>query len=581
MKKITTLKTQFLELIKISASYVAFFYLVTLIMSLVNLYLTKELISFVFDIILKNAKLDVLAFGTILSSITIVNVFLYLLVFTIIGIAIFIEYFLIVMTINTLNETKKDNKSVRDLFSVKTIYSIVKKINYKSFVFIVFYFVFVVSLASIPITNSFLDNIKISSSITKVVYSKAIFAILYLMFKLLMFYVAYRLSMFIIILTLESCSYSDARKKNKDIVEKNYFYLRILFLSFLVLDVINEFVDIYVANEVYYDLLVSPEKIGFSEYFIQGSYVIFSIIFELMPLMLIVSLLGVYRNYHENAYIDKRSIMNYKPVKVINYLVTTVVFALLLIDELFILPSSNTDHNHIMVHRGGGNEVVENSLESIDYSIENEFTYVEIDTIELKDGTVILAHDTNLNRLSGVNVELKDLTYPELMSNYKLLSSDGTEYEFITLDQALTRGSGKIKFNIELKFHGFESDNYEDSVMNLVETHGLIDDVYISSFDYDSLMKIEDKNSNFKTMFFTFYIISDVDNLRTDALGMDIKYVSQMIVTEMEQSEKEFAIYTVNTKEEMFEVFDYNPDFIITDEPKLLKEIKEAINARN
>ena len=58
------------------------------------------------------------------------------------------------------------------------------------------------------------------------------------------------------------------------------------------------------------------------------------------------------------------------------------------------------------VHRGGAEEVVENTLEAFKYSSEMGFTFMETDVQCSKDGHVVVFHDEDLERMAGMKKKI-------------------------------------------------------------------------------------------------------------------------------------------------------------------------------
>ena len=65
----------------------------------------------------------------------------------------------------------------------------------------------------------------------------------------------------------------------------------------------------------------------------------------------------------------------------------------------------------IWTHRGDG---VENSLSAFQLAWDKGITHFETDVQATKDGKLVLAHDRNLLRLTGENIEISNLDYADL-----------------------------------------------------------------------------------------------------------------------------------------------------------------------
>ena len=108
---------------------------------------------------------------------------------------------------------------------------------------------------------------------------------------------------------------------------------------------------------------------------------------------------------------------------------------------------SNWFCKYKMAHRGLHNDKYpENSLGAFENACKHGFA-IELDIRILKDGTPVIFHDENLNRMCGVDKSITDLTIDEL-PNYPLLNS---KYNIPTLQEVLDLVDAKTPLMIELK----------------------------------------------------------------------------------------------------------------------------------
>ena len=78
------------------------------------------------------------------------------------------------------------------------------------------------------------------------------------------------------------------------------------------------------------------------------------------------------------------------------------------------MASVNTQSVQILGHRGSAAPFQENTLEAILYGILSGARMIEIDLRLSKDKEVILSHDENLSKITGVNKNISDNTWEEL-----------------------------------------------------------------------------------------------------------------------------------------------------------------------
>jgi glycerophosphoryl diester phosphodiesterase len=98
-------------------------------------------------------------------------------------------------------------------------------------------------------------------------------------------------------------------------------------------------------------------------------------------------------------------------------------------------------------HRGlHGNGVVENSLNAFKLAVDNNFG-IELDVQLSKDGEVVVFHDDTLNRMTGVDKKVIDLTLAEL----KELTLKDSDQKIPTFKEVLALVDGKIPLLVEIK----------------------------------------------------------------------------------------------------------------------------------
>ncbi len=101
-----------------------------------------------------------------------------------------------------------------------------------------------------------------------------------------------------------------------------------------------------------------------------------------------------------------------------------------------------------IAHRGlWDEEIPENSLGAFQKCLDAN-TAIELDVHLLKDGTLVVFHDDDLRRMTGVNKKLKNCTYDEI----KGLPLAGTKFTIPTFEEVLTLVDGRVLLDIEIKF---------------------------------------------------------------------------------------------------------------------------------
>ena len=100
-------------------------------------------------------------------------------------------------------------------------------------------------------------------------------------------------------------------------------------------------------------------------------------------------------------------------------------------------------------HRGVHDNIrcPENSIEAFKQAIKKGYI-IELDVHLLKDNEIVVFHDDNLERMTGINKKIKDTTYKELQKMNLL----NTKYRIPKLIDVLDLVDGKVPLLIELKY---------------------------------------------------------------------------------------------------------------------------------
>ncbi|MCB1318142.1 MAG: hypothetical protein KDK27_19385, partial [Leptospiraceae bacterium] len=128
-----------------------------------------------------------------------------------------------------------------------------------------------------------------------------------------------------------------------------------------------------------------------------------------------------------------------------------------------------------IAHRGDNRRYTENTRAAFDSSLEHGFTALELDLVRIKDGTVVLFHDDTLERLCGVSLNARDLTYHQFKAAFPELL---TLYEFMAL-----YGRNDLSLNFEIKGDRYTFAGVEPYL-------SFCTDPLISSFDLDLMRDV-------------------------------------------------------------------------------------------
>ncbi len=122
----------------------------------------------------------------------------------------------------------------------------------------------------------------------------------------------------------------------------------------------------------------------------------------------------------------------------------------------------------LIAHRGMhdmSNNVPENSLLAFKEAIKYGYI-IELDIHLLSDKNVVVFHDDNLKRMTGIDKKIKDTTYSEI-KDLRLL---GTNETIPLLEEVLDLVDGRVPLIIELKYDT-KCGQLESAVMNILNSY--------------------------------------------------------------------------------------------------------------
>lgn len=229
----------------------------------------------------------------------------------------------------------------------------------------------------------------------------------------------------------------------------------------------------------------------------------------------------------------------------------------------------------ITSHRGNSIAAPENTIAALDYAVRDMADYAEIDVQETKDGVIILFHDNNLKRITGINKKIWKVTYDDIkdIDVGSWFSEEFSDQRIPTLDEVLKFCKGKIKLNIEIKPSGHEK-NLEESVVHIIEENDFINDCVITSFNYSSLRKVKELNPDIRTGYILSAVYGKFYDLKyADFFSIEKSFVTEKVVVEAHKRGKEVHVWTINSVSYMEKMAKLGVDNIITDDPVKARNI--------
>lgn len=222
----------------------------------------------------------------------------------------------------------------------------------------------------------------------------------------------------------------------------------------------------------------------------------------------------------------------------------------------------------VIAHRAGAAFAPENTVSALQLSGKAGFYMAEIDVQQLKDGTLIVMHDTDFMRNAGSDITLREAAYEWVRSldvgtSFSRLFA---EERIPTLAELLSAAKGRIRLMIELKAGGYP-EGLPEQVLRLVDAYGMREACVIASMNSDLLQRVEALEPAFRTVYISesWQALPDF----TDAYSMKAELLSAARVNEIHAQGKEIYAWTVNSERKIRRYLRYGIDGLISDNPVL------------
>ena len=230
----------------------------------------------------------------------------------------------------------------------------------------------------------------------------------------------------------------------------------------------------------------------------------------------------------------------------------------------------------VMAHRGLSADAPENTLYAFSDAISVGADFIELDVQQTRDGVLVVMHDSNLKRTTGMNKDIWDVDYADIQ-NLDAGSWFDPAYanaRIPTLEETLQFVDKRAKLNIEIKPTKHGSDTLEQDVAELITQYQYTDACYVTSFSYGSLKKVKEVNPEIRTGYLMSVAYGQFYSLKyADAFSLNKVFVTSQVVNAAHQQGKQIFAWTVNSMSEVRSLCNLHVDSIITDDPVMVQNV--------
>lgn len=227
---------------------------------------------------------------------------------------------------------------------------------------------------------------------------------------------------------------------------------------------------------------------------------------------------------------------------------------------------ADSNETEVLAHRGFIQGGVENTLPALQAAARAGADRVEFDVMETKDGKFVVMHDTNLKRLSGRNLDVKDLTQDELTKI--TVRAGGMEAKIPSLEEWIRLS---IHLNLpqllEIKLHGGETPDLVPRLLAVLDRAGVTE-----AYTYHSLSReVVEELKRLRPQLIVGFIVpinfGGVPDVNADFIVIEQQSFSTRFVRQAWAAGYNVIVWTVDDEQQMRYYMNDAVDGIITDRP--------------
>ena len=475
------------------------------------------------------------------------------------------------------------------------------RVIYQRNIVMILYLLIIIPMTHALVISGYITKFTVPQFIVDYIMSHTWLAILYIGFWIYIglrsFHWIYSLHYF----CLENCNFKQARKRSWKL-QKNHYWTDLI----IVLGWSAACIGIYYGVILSGSWLVSrvnqalPTQDLFSSLTLSGISLLMDVCgalffcFDLPLFFICISLLFYYRKAAageriprvfrdlDNAYritntrwVKKIYMYRKRIIALSIVVVIGVNFAYNFADRRGVLHMGLGNPVEVTAHRGYSAAYPENTIPAFKGAIQVGADWAELDVQQTADGEVIVMHDSNLKRTTGLDKEVWQVTWDEIkdLDNGSWFDKKYQTVRIPTLEEVLKVCRGKIHLNIEIKPSGHDKD-LEEQVAKLLKKYHMRDTCVVSSLKYDSLRKIKQADDSIETAYITSVSYGNFTDLEyADGYSVESTLLSKSFVNKAQKAGKQIYVWTVNSEERLEKVVGMGIDNVITDDPVMAKEL--------
>ena len=245
-----------------------------------------------------------------------------------------------------------------------------------------------------------------------------------------------------------------------------------------------------------------------------------------------------------------------------------------------------------VAHRGGAGLAPENTLAAFRLGLQHGADAVELDVHMSKDGALMVMHDPDVLRATGVVGEIGALTSAELRRLNAAATYEGQDFgpqPIPTLQDVLELARGRVSVQLEIKLRPDKTRyaGIEAKVVEVLQQYDMLDHVVVISFDFPTLQEITALEPRLQTCALVSSAYLSRFGLRRNAaavvdrlaaqgfrcVGVKHTWMTSRFLQALRAQDFRLGVWTVNDPVAIRKFAEMGVDFITSDRPDLLRQL--------
>ena len=235
----------------------------------------------------------------------------------------------------------------------------------------------------------------------------------------------------------------------------------------------------------------------------------------------------------------------------------------------------------VIAHRGASAYAPENTMAAFCEAVRLKADAVELDVKLLKDGNIIVLHDTTLDRTTNGTGSVYQYVYDEIkfLDAGSHFSTQFSDERIPTLGEIFEEIGNDILINVELTNYARPWDKLPLKVIHLVHQYHLEKRILLSSFNPWALILAKRVDPEIPRALLIspgergvvrFLLKKIVDYV---AVHPHLSLVSKRLMSDAKRNHKKVNVWTVNERVEMVDLLALGVDGLITDFPDIARNV--------